>query len=116
MAVDATGNAITYNGTSWSVPTATPIDRYNAGLTAVSCPTTSFCAAVDSSGNALTYDGKSWTSPLNIDPTDKAGTRLDLVPQQLVLSGRQPRRRRHRLRQWLLGRPHPDFLGAATWN
>ncbi len=53
--MDKTGNAFTYNGSSWSAPDS--IDPYEFGLTSVSCPTASFCAAVDYSGNVLTYRG-----------------------------------------------------------
>lgn len=38
-------------------------------LTAVSCPTSTFCAAVDNQGNAYTYDGTSnvWSLSVNLD-------------------------------------------------
>ncbi len=42
VAVDENGNALTYNGSSWSSD-STP----GGWLTSVSCPTASFCAAVD---------------------------------------------------------------------
>ena len=51
MAVDGSGNALTYDGTSWST---VDIDS-GSSLYSVDCPTTSFCAAVDLDGNALTY-------------------------------------------------------------
>jgi hypothetical protein len=52
-AVDAAGNALIYNGTSWSPPT--PVDPHHAqGRTLrVSCPSSSFCMAIDSSGYAV---------------------------------------------------------------
>ena len=59
VAVDGHGNALTYDGTSWSTPLS--VDPSGAP-TSVSCPSPSFCAAVDASGNALTYDGSSWVS------------------------------------------------------
>jgi RHS repeat-associated protein len=66
VAIDASGNAFNYNGTSWS--TANSIDGTNV-LNSVSCATTSFCAAVDSNGNVLTYNGTTWSSASNIDGT-----------------------------------------------
>jgi hypothetical protein len=67
------GNALTFNGRTWSVP----VNADPNGLTlgeggiswpVVSCPTRHFCAAVDgASGNVVTFDGSSWTAPVNID-------------------------------------------------
>ena len=60
-----TGEALTYDGTSWSAPV--PIDpAVNLGLIGISCPTPSFCAAIDSTGHALTYNGTSWSVPTQI--------------------------------------------------
>jgi len=58
------GNTGAINGHSWSAPVA--IGEF---LTAVSCPSTRFCAAVDSSGSIVGYNGKTWTSPVTIDRT-----------------------------------------------
>jgi hypothetical protein len=57
------GEAATYDGSSWSAPVK--IDS-SAGLSSVSCPSASFCAAVDFRGNALTYNGSSWSAPVHI--------------------------------------------------
>jgi hypothetical protein len=64
--VDLQGDALTYDGRSWSTP-----DNIADGgdLTSVSCATAKFCAAVDDDGNVLTYDGHRWSSPDSIDPT-----------------------------------------------
>ena len=51
MAVDEEGDALIYNGQTWSGPAK--VDPSN--FTDVSCPTTSFCVGVDLDGNALTY-------------------------------------------------------------
>ena len=73
VAVDYPGNALTWNGNSWSSPVS--VDPYNpttglgGALTSVSCPSASFCAAVDGFGNALTWNGSSWSNPLSIDPS-----------------------------------------------
>jgi hypothetical protein len=48
--VDDFGNALTFDGSSWSVPTS--IDP-NGRRLSVSCPSASFCVAVDLDGNAL---------------------------------------------------------------
>lgn len=54
VAVDWGGRALTYDGSSWSVPLT--IDPGHA-LSSVSCPSELFCAAVDYRGNVLTYRG-----------------------------------------------------------
>ena len=51
-AVDYEGNALTYDGTSWSVPSQ--VDP-GGGLDSVTCPSPSFCAAVDYFGYALSF-------------------------------------------------------------
>ena len=66
MADDATGDVLTYNGTSWV--TANIADGSNA-IEGVSCPSSSFCAAVDAKGNVLVYTGTSWASAKSIDGT-----------------------------------------------
>ena len=55
----ATGEVVTYDGTSWSTPST--IDAH--GLASVSCPTASFCVAVDGYGNALVYEDSPVTPP-----------------------------------------------------
>jgi RHS repeat-associated protein len=68
VAVDNAGNALIYNGGSWSAPTL--IDGSNT-LESVSCASSSFCVAVDNKGNALTYNGTSWSAAKSIDSTRK---------------------------------------------
>src|SRR5664280_410244 len=48
VAVDWAGNALAYNGTSWSSPVQVdPNPRFGQDiLTSVSCPTSTFCRAV----------------------------------------------------------------------
>jgi len=72
-AVDYNGNALTYNGSSWSSPDQidpglADLDEIDGWLSSVSCPTASFCTAVDSVGYGFTYDGKSWSSPTRSTP------------------------------------------------
>jgi RHS repeat-associated protein len=64
--VDNDGDALTYNGTSWSAPTS--IDGNNT-LDSVSCTGSSFCAAVDAKGNVVTYNGTSWSDTASVDST-----------------------------------------------
>ncbi|MHB8263527.1 MAG: hypothetical protein ACYDGY_07255, partial [Acidimicrobiales bacterium] len=61
VAVDNGGNAITWNGATWSSP-----QSVNEGyqLTSVSCTSASFCVAVDNGGNAITWNGATWSSPI----------------------------------------------------
>jgi hypothetical protein len=52
MAVDSEGNAVSYDGSSWTAPTA--IDSpSNGGLQSVSCPSANFCVAADYYGYAV---------------------------------------------------------------
>jgi len=65
-AVDAGGNALTFNGKTWSAPvtidagTTPPLD-------AVSCPTPTFCTAIDGWGQAFTYNGNTWSGPVGLE-------------------------------------------------
>ncbi len=69
MAVDASGAALSWNGSSWSQTSV--IDNSPNGpqqLSSVSCVSSSFCIAVDTSGNALNYPGGNlWSAPQLID-------------------------------------------------
>ena len=72
VAVDAAGNAVTFNGTEWSAPLK--VDG-STQLNSVSCPSSSFCVAVDEAGDAVTFNGTSWGAPEAID----SGTALSSV-------------------------------------
>jgi hypothetical protein len=92
-AVDSRGDAVEWNGLSWSQPTA--IDTIRAAktadqlgandivldaqvspsLTAVSC-SQGFCVAVDNQGQEVTWDGTSWGTPQPIEPTAVAFTAI----------------------------------------
>ena len=60
VAVDQTGNALSFNGSSWTAPLS--VDGGNH-LTSVSCPSASFCLAVDAPGNQVQFDGSSMEPP-----------------------------------------------------
>ncbi|HLI00288.1 MAG TPA: right-handed parallel beta-helix repeat-containing protein [Acidimicrobiales bacterium] len=66
VAVDAHGNALTYDGTSWSRPA--PVDLDGGGFLSVSCPSSAFCVAVDRDGRAVRLNGSAWTAPSAVDP------------------------------------------------
>jgi hypothetical protein len=69
-AVDASGYATTYNGTSWSPPVpAVPTVQGEGVLTldAVSCSSPSFCVTVGYNGIEATYVSGSWMTPTTID-------------------------------------------------
>jgi hypothetical protein len=61
-AVDNRGFAITYNGTSWTLPTSVSASP----LTGVSCVAATFCTAVDAQ-TAYKFDGTSWSKFQQID-------------------------------------------------
>jgi hypothetical protein len=64
-AVDYGPNVVTFNGASWSKPSAIDPGTY---LQAVSCASATFCVAIDRKGNALTFNGSAWSAPVNADP------------------------------------------------
>jgi hypothetical protein len=51
VAVDNAGDALAWDGRSWSAPVA--VDPQGGGLTAVSCPSAWSCVAVDFDGRIL---------------------------------------------------------------
>jgi hypothetical protein len=61
MADSFAGDALKYNGTSWS---SSHIDKH---LLSVSCSSSTFCVATGIQGHALTYNGTDWSSPTDID-------------------------------------------------
>ena len=65
--MDLGGNALIYNGSSWSTPT--DINSTNT-LYSVSCASSSFCVPVGVAGNALVYNGSTWSTPADIDSTN----------------------------------------------
>ena len=64
-AAATSSDVIDYNGTSWSPPVE--VTSQGNLIDAVSCASSSFCAAVDNKGNFFTYDGASWSPPTAID-------------------------------------------------
>ncbi len=85
MAVDASGQYFTFNGTSWTSPTQfdTQINGNGNYVASVSCVSTTFCVAVDSAGYGQSYDGSSWTTPTLLDGS---GNGPNLTGQVLISS------------------------------
>jgi hypothetical protein len=82
-----------FNGTKWTTPSVidnAPQMANEAGLVAVSCPTSRFCAAVDESENVFDFAGGSWSGPRTI-PTDGAtggdGNTISCASSTLCVSG-----------------------------
>jgi hypothetical protein len=66
--IDGNESVYVLSGTTWTSHPQPNGPRH--GFTyAVSCPTTSFCAATDWTGAYVTFDGKSWSAPQQISPT-----------------------------------------------
>ena len=59
VAVDLSGNVLTYNGSSWSAPDMIT----DADLFSVSCPSAKFCVAVGGDGIESSWNGSSWSAP-----------------------------------------------------
>jgi hypothetical protein len=92
IAVDKRGNAIVFNGKTWSTPKAVaPSAAYPVGLDSVSCPTKTFCAAGGSSGAEhavlATYNGKTWSAPRRIHFTGNLTVSCDTPAFCLALNG-----------------------------
>jgi len=69
-AVDVGGNAILWNGSTWSKPTpASP----NGTLNSVSCSSPAFCVAL-SSQEAVNFDGHTWSAPVAVGPAPTGPT------------------------------------------
>lgn len=58
------GDALVYNGSSWSAPKKVDPGAY---LVSVSCPSSSFCVAVGLGGYAVSYNGSSWSRAAKVD-------------------------------------------------
>ncbi len=58
-------NVVTFNGASWSKPSAIAPGGY---LQAVSCASARFCVALDRKGDAHTFNGRSWSAPVKAVP------------------------------------------------
>jgi RHS repeat-associated protein len=65
VAVDTSGDAVIYNGTSWGTPSDIDSTR---SVDAVSCTSSTFCVAVGASGYAAIYTG-SWAASSDVDST-----------------------------------------------
>jgi hypothetical protein len=63
-AVASKGDALTYNGSSWSVPAQ--VDGEGGQLESVSCASSVFCVAVGLNQLALTYNGSAWSAPAEV--------------------------------------------------
>ncbi len=64
----STGDALFWNGTSWSAPA--PVDSAY-GFSQVSCASSSFCSAIDYGGNVWTWTGgNNWTEHQNVVQSD----------------------------------------------
>jgi hypothetical protein len=72
VTLDQNGNALTYNGVSWSTPSEIDGDT----LSSVSCPTANFCMGVGGN-NSITYNASSWSASANI--VESSGYAFNLV-------------------------------------
>jgi len=57
-AVDTAGNAVTYNGSTWTVGAQAPTG--GAGLESISCPNAGLCVAASFGGGVFTLKGGAW--------------------------------------------------------
>ncbi len=71
VAVDTSGDFLTYDGLQWSAPESTGGD---GGLLAVSCPTAGFCSAASVVGSAQSYTRTPPPAPTSQQPPTVVGT------------------------------------------
>ena len=87
-AVGLDGDAVTYNGSTWTTPQ--PIDPPGPGevtsVMQVSCASATLCVAVGLDGNAEVYNGTSWSSPRQVD-TDGGSTEISCAPGTSFCAG-----------------------------
>ncbi len=65
LAVDTSGNAFTYDGTSWS-----PAESIGLDAATVSCASPTFCMAA-AEGQATVFNGSSWSTPVTVSAADQ---------------------------------------------
>jgi hypothetical protein len=86
--------ALTFNGNSWSAPSALAV---TGPLASLACPTTSFCMALGNSakesppepgptGFALTFDGNSWSTPRQFAPRVLEAGPISCAPPSLCVA------------------------------
>ena len=67
MALDQSGDAVFYDGTTWTDPVSNHVDTEVNGngvsATSISCATTTFCMVVDQLGYATKYSNGKWATP-----------------------------------------------------
>jgi hypothetical protein len=87
------GQGITFNGRDWSKPSNIDVNSNNTNnnLYAVSCASSSFCAAVDENGQELTYNGTSWSRPTTIAGVTASDPHGNLLPHLNLLHDHQQR-------------------------
>jgi hypothetical protein len=66
VAISASGDAYTWDGTSWSK--ALHIDSLTNLLFGISCPAINRCVVDDYTGHVIQLSGENWTQPIPIDP------------------------------------------------
>jgi hypothetical protein len=77
LAVDALdSSAFLFNGSTWSHAPgiSDPAPGGLPGMAAVSCSSSSFCAAVDNGPNAFTFNGTRWSPATAVDPGNQLST------------------------------------------
>ena len=81
VAGDVLGRVTVFDGSKWKRPH--PIEARElfrsarrsgeAGISGVSCPRATFCAAVTTDGHVLTFDGTRWSQPDQLEPATLVG-------------------------------------------
>jgi serine/threonine protein kinase len=96
MAVDAAGNAIEWNGSTWLSQGVAG----GTGFTSVSCPSAQFCAAVTGNKSYFLWNGASWRGPL-ATPNSDTFEAIDCVSASFCAA---------------VGGPEGHGAVAATWQ
>ncbi len=68
IAVDATGRAFAFNGSSWGAPQSPAGAATGPGTISVSCASPTLCLAAPTGGNqTVTWNGQSWSAPVTVE-------------------------------------------------
>ena len=71
VAVDDAGNALMWNGLTWSIPKS--ISGGYEDLSSVSCASRTFCVALSNGGHATVWNGTDWSIPQVVYSTALSG-------------------------------------------
>lgn len=80
LGVDTSGQALVYNGSSWSSPVTIDTNPGYYGLTAISCASATFCQIGDDNGQVIQYTNGFYSAPQMISPIGaNSGAKIEAI-------------------------------------